>query len=110
MLHAIKLVSQIGMIFFVAPQKLLPGGAQVVTALADSVGKMLAHPVRYQELGVFRPAVGALGKADFILSQRFAVSFTSVLLVGRAVSNVAIDDDEGWAVTSVVKQFQGAHE
>ena len=69
-----------------------------MTAFADAGGKMLAHTLRDKELFVFRPAVVALGQTDLIFAQRFAVGFLGVLLMRSAISDVAIDNDQGWAV------------
>ena len=47
-----------------------------------------------QELCVFGPAVEALGGFDFLHTQGLAVGGALVLLVGRAVSDVAVHDDQ----------------
>ena len=56
--------------------------------------EMLAHAVRHEELRVFRPAVAALRQTDFFLAERLAVRRAGVLLVRRAVADVAVDDDQ----------------
>ena len=43
---------------------------------------------------ILRPAVIVLGQLDFFLAQRLAVGRTGILFVGRAVSDMAIDDDQ----------------
>ena len=62
---------------------------------ADALLEMLAHAVRHEELGILRPAVAALGQADLLLAERLAVSRAGVLLVRRAVADMAVDDDQG---------------
>src|SRR5262245_10778969 len=44
---------------------------------------------------VLGPAVTALGKADFFFTERLAVGRGGVVLVGGAVADVAVEDDEG---------------
>ena len=56
---------------------------------------MLVNAIRHQELRVFRPSVGALGEPDLFVAERLAMSFRSVLFVGRAVPDVAIENDQG---------------
>jgi hypothetical protein len=58
-------------------------------------GKVLGNALRHEELGIFRPAIDALGQANFLDTQRFAMRSRSVLAVGRAVTDVAVEDDEG---------------
>ena len=73
---------------------LLPLGSQAAAPLADPVGEVLVDAVGDQELGVLGPPVGALGLAHLLLAQRLAVGLGGVLLVGRAVADVAVDDDQ----------------
>ena len=55
---------------------------------------MLAHAVGHQELRVLGPTVRALGEPDLFLAERLAVRGGSVLPVGRAVADVAVEDDQ----------------
>ena len=67
-------------------------------------GEVLAHAVGHQELRVLRPAVGALGQPDLLLAERLAVRGGGVLLVRRAVADVAVEDDQrGPALASARK-------
>ena len=68
--------------------------AQLPAALADAVAEVLADAVGHEELGVLRPAVVPLGQPDLLLAERLAVGGAGVLLVGRAVGDVAVDDDQ----------------
>src|SRR5690242_19014604 len=81
-----------------------------MAALTDPVSKILTYAVRHQKFGVFWPAIGAFGKADFIFSQGFSVGFPRVLFIGSAVSDVAVHDDEGGTVMSVMERIQRTHE
>ena len=62
---------------------------------ADPGGEVLAHAVGHEELRVLGPAVGALGEPDLLVAERLAVGRGGVLLVRRAVADVAVEDDEG---------------
>ena len=75
-------------------ERLRPGGAELGAALADAVGEVLGDAVGDEELGVLGPAVGALGLADLLVAQGLAVGRGGVLLVRRAVADVAVDDDQ----------------
>ena len=56
--------------------------------------EVLGDAFRHEELGIFRPAVRALGQANFFDAERLAVCRRRVLAVGRAVTDVAVHDDE----------------
>ena len=71
-----------------------PRLVQALAALTHAVVEMLAHAVRHEEFGVFGPTVTALGQADFLFAQRLAVGRAGVLLVRRAVADMAVDDDQ----------------
>ena len=58
------------------------------------VGEVLVDAVGDEELGVLGPAVGALGLAHLLLAERLAVGGGGVLLVRRALADVAVDDDQ----------------
>ena len=55
---------------------------------------MLADIVWNQELRVFRPAIVPLGETDLLLAQGRTVGCAGVLLVGRTVGDVTVDDDQ----------------
>ena len=76
-------------------------------AQTDSVSKVLADAVGYEELGVFRPAIGALGEADLVVAQGLAMGRGGVDLVRRAIADVAIQDKEGRAARRLAKHLQG---
>ena len=83
-----------GLALGVGGELLLPGGARLGAAPADPGGEVLLDPVGDEELGVFGPAVGALGLAHLLLAERLAVRGGGVLLVRRAVADVRVDDDQ----------------
>ena len=62
---------------------------------SDSILEMFVDAIRYQKLRVFRPSVRALGQPYLFIAERLAVRFCGVLLVGRAVPDVAIQNDQG---------------
>ena len=68
--------------------------SQLAPALANPLLKIFANPFRHQKFGVLRPSIKFLGQPHFFFAQRFAMSFLGVLLVRRAVSYVAIDDNQ----------------
>ena len=65
--------------------------------------EMLAHAVRHQKLCIFRPAVAALGEAHLFFAERLAVRGAGVLLVRRAVADMAVDDDQGRTVAGAAE-------
>src|SRR5271166_6485980 len=67
---------------------------------------MVVDAFRHKEFLVFRPAVVSLREPDFLLAERFTVSTTSILLMGRAVSDVAVHDDERGAILGVMKSAE----
>ncbi len=68
---------------------------------------MGAHGVGNEELGVLGPAVVAFGEANLLLAQGLAVSRGGILLMRRAVADVAVQNDEGRAILGLVKDVQG---
>ena len=66
-------------------------------ARADPGREMFAHTVGNQELRILGPTVRSLREADLLLAERFAVGGRRVLFVRRAVTDVAIEDDQSRA-------------
>src|SRR5207249_10577414 len=77
------------------------------TARADTRGKMFVDAVGHKKLRIFRPAIELLNEADFILAQRFAVRGSSVLSMWRPITNVAVQNNERWPITRLVKDVYG---
>ncbi len=97
-LHALEPVRELGMGAAVVLEAREPGFAQLATAPADAGLEVLVHPVRDQELRILGPPVALLGEADLVVAERLAVRGAGVLLVRRAIADVAVDDDQGRAI------------
>ncbi len=76
-------------------KQLVPACMGLGATRADSGGEALAHGLRHQELGVLGPTVETLGEADLLLAQGLAMRRRGIVLVRRAVADVAVEDDEG---------------
>src|SRR5262249_1706421 len=81
-------------LLFVGAEQVHPVGTQFCASLAQLSLKVVQHFRRNQELGVFRPAVASLGASDLFFAEGFAMGGTGILFVWRAISDMAIDDDE----------------
>ena len=79
-------------------------------ALAHAVSELIVDAVRNQKLRVFRPAVISLHQFDFRFAQRLTMRFVRVLLVRRAVADVAVDNDERWPIVGLEEVFIRAPE
>src|ERR1700733_9140363 len=75
-----------------------PSSASAVSTLPELFFESIVYAIGHQELRVFRPAVIAFRKPDLFLAQWLPVRRAGVLLVRRAVSDVAIHNDEGRTV------------
>ena len=91
--------------FFVGGEPGVPLGFILRAALDGTIG-VGADFAGHQELGVRRPAIALFGQANLFFAERLAVSGLGVLLVRSAVSDVAVNDDEGGAV-ALEKGVQG---
>jgi len=74
-----------------------------VTAFAYPLLEVGGDAIGNEELRIFRPPVVALGEFNFFLTKRFTVSGMRVLLVRCAVGDMAINDNEGGAVSSLLR-------
>ena len=92
-LHAVELLGELRVLGAVAFERRHPLVAGATSAGADAVGEVVVDLVRHVELGVLGPAVEALGRADVVGAERFAVRGGGALLAGP-VPDVAVDDDE----------------
>ncbi len=95
LLHPRYLVGQIGKASPVGFKPRAPGVVQAFAAPADAFVEMLANAVRHQKFGVFGPTVASLGETHFFFAERLAVGRAGVVLVGRAIADMTLDDDEG---------------
>src|SRR5665647_1754945 len=94
------------MLMFVASEQRHPRLAKLRPAGPDTRGEVLVDPVGNQELGLLGPAVAGLGLFDLCRAQRLAVRHARVDDVGRAVADVAVDDDEGWSLRLVPEHLE----
>ena len=86
-------------------QKLRPALLELPPALADAGVEMFTHAVGDEKLGVFRPAIAALRQTNLFDAERFAMRGAGIVLMGRAVADVAVDDDQGWHVVGASEGF-----
>src|SRR5262249_1578592 len=107
-LHADELVGQVGMRRAVPLEGRLPSRAELAAPGADAMLEMLQHAVGHQELRVLGPPVGALPGPAPRLAGRLAGGGRGVVLVGRAVADVAVDDDEGRAIVAAPERLERA--
>jgi hypothetical protein len=68
---------------------------------------MLAGAVGDEELRILGPPIAPLAQADLFLAQRFAVGGGGILLVRRAVADMAIQSDEGRAALCLMEYPEG---
>src|ERR1700748_2689204 len=79
------------------------GGA----AGADTVGEMLVHAVGHQELCIFGPAVESFSGLDLLLAQRVAMGLLRILLVRRAIAEMAFDNNQARTAGLILDEIEG---
>src|SRR5207244_2940587 len=92
-LHLQQLVSQLGLFLRIGREQLHPLVARLLSTRTDARGEALVHTVRHQELRVLGPAIVPFRRLDLVLAERLAVRAAGVLLVRRAVADMAVHDD-----------------
>src|SRR5262249_10762368 len=107
LLHQVDLVCELRIFRAISRKELAPLTAGFFPTRANSGGEVLAHRIGNEKLRALRPPVSAFDKANLVLAQRLAVRRGSVLLVRRAVADMAVQNDEGWAPLGLVKDVQG---
>src|SRR6266853_2093305 len=105
-LHLLDFGSERRILGPIGVEELYPFPARTVAARSDSVLEVLINFGRREELRIFGPSVGALGKLYLVVAQRFAVSFSGVLLMRRAVPDVTIQNDKGGAACLLFEYIQ----
>ena len=75
-----------------------------LAATTDPLLEMLRDPVRDQEMGVLRPAIETLRLPDLLLAEGLAVDLGRIHLVGRAVANVAVENNKGRRLPFVLRK------
>src|SRR6202140_1142815 len=88
----------------------LPAPTQLCTAFADSVLEVLSYPFGNVEFRIFRPTIIPLGQVDFLFTEWLAMSGARVLLVGSAVSDVAVDNDQSRSIIGSQESLKGARQ
>src|SRR5262249_17580869 len=96
-LHLLDLGGELRELLTVVGKERLPAPPRLGAARHDSGIKLPHDPVGHEKLGILRPAIGALGKPDLLLPQWFAMGSGRVNLVRRAVTDVAVENDESWS-------------
>ncbi len=102
-LYLIDLRRQARLLGSVRGEALRPCAARFGAPPPHAGGEVLADTVRHEELRVLRPAVDALGEADFLVTERLAVGGGGALPVGRAVADAAVEDDERGPALGLLK-------
>src|SRR5262249_34266354 len=92
----------------IALEQIAPFGVPGSTARADAVGEMLIHAVGHQELRILRPAIEALGILHLLFAERFTMRLRRVLLVWRAIADMAFDDDDAGTGDLLPGEIEGA--
>src|SRR5262245_61181552 len=110
MLHLVQLIGQIGMLGAVSFHAAEPVVAQRLAASPDAGLEVVVDAVGNEELCVLGPAVIALGEPNLLLAQGLAMGGACILLVGRAPTDVAVDDDEGRTFALLEEYAEGAVE
>src|SRR5439155_3207522 len=103
MLHPVDLVSKFGESLRVGVEQFFPSVAKLAAAFPDSLLKVFADSVRYQKLGILRPAIEFLYQPHFLFPKRLAMSFIRILFVRRAVADMAIHNDQRGPVFGLQK-------
>ena len=99
-------VASSGYLLSIGGEEFRPLPPRLCAARADAGGEMLVDAVGDQKLRVLGPAVSALGEADLLFAERFAVGFGRVLFVRRAIADVAVENDERWAALGLPEDIQ----
>src|SRR5712671_3324167 len=106
-LHFIQMQRQFRVLAGVLAKHFLPALTQLCTAFADSVLEVLSYPFGNVEFRIFRPTIVPLGQVDFLFTEWLAMSGARVLLVGSAVSNVAVNNDQSRPIIGVQESLKG---
>ena len=77
-----------------------PSLVQALAALPHAAAEVLADAVWNEKFGVLGPAVAPFGETYLLHAERLAMGGAGVMLVRRAVADVAVDDNERWRIVS----------
>src|SRR5260370_34606476 len=89
------MIRELRILLFVLVEFRSPCGASLSSALSDAIFEIVVDAIGNKKLCILRPAVVSLHEFHFRFAERLAVRVGTMLLVGRAVADVAIDHDEG---------------
>ena len=106
-LHLIDLGSEIGMLGPIGVEQVCPSAARLRAARPNPGREMLADSVGDEELRILGPPIAPFAQADLLLAERFAMGRGSILLVRRAVADMAIQNDEGRAALCLMEYPEG---
>ncbi len=70
------------------------------------VGEMLVHAVRNEKLRILGPAIKPLGEANLFFAERFAMGRGCIVLVRRAIPDMAVENDKRWAALGLLEDLQ----
>src|SRR5439155_3587944 len=107
-LHQVDLVGECSVLGPIGFEQIHPPTAGRPPPRAYPGREMLVHAVRDQELGVLGPSVKTLGETDLVLAQWLAMGLGRVLLVRRAIADVAVEDDERGVALCALEDLEGA--
>src|SRR5271156_1366314 len=106
-LHEINFRGELGIFCAVGGEELCPFDSGLFAAGAYSGCEVVVNAVRNQKLCVFGPAISTLSEADFFIAERLAVSFGSVLFIGRTPTDMTVENDEGRSALRLAKNREG---
>ncbi len=109
-LHQIDFVGECSVLRAIGFEQTQPPIPRGGAARAHPGREMLVHAVGDEELGVLGPSVKTLGETDLIVAQRLAMGLGRVVLVRRAVADVAVDDDERGTPFRALEDLEGARD
>ena len=95
LLQSLDFVAEVWVFGFVRLHKLRPALLKLPPTLADAGAEVFTHALGDEKLGVLRPAIAALRQTDFFDPERFAMRGAGIVLMGRAVADMAVDDNQG---------------
>src|SRR5208337_538181 len=105
-LHQSDFGGEMGIFAFVLGEELRPLPPGLCATRADAVGKTLVHNVRNEKLRILGPAIKTLREANLFFAERLAVRFGRIVLVRRTVTDVAVENDEGWTALRIAKDIK----
>src|SRR5262245_38813415 len=107
LVHALELIGEFGVPTAVGAIKAVPVFSQPPPACTGVRSHVGANAVRHEELCRLRPAIAALGEANFLFPERFTVRGACILLVRGTKSDVTVDYDQGWDAGAGFELRQG---